>query len=69
MAYNSEIWGLYTKSNIKSNETVHQLKKKNYSSIICKRYLEVSNKASKVVCSAELGRFHLIIVVDQRILN
>ena len=35
----------------------------------CKRYLEVSNKASNVARRAELGRFPLIIAINQRILS
>ena len=35
----------------------------------CKRYLKVSNKASKVTCGAELGRFPLIIAIDKKIIN
>ena len=34
---------------------------------ICKRYLEVNNKASNLACRAELGRFPLIITVNQKI--
>ena len=35
----------------------------------CKRYLEESNKASNVACRAELGRFPLIIAINQKIMN
>ena len=35
----------------------------------CKRYLEVSNKASNVACRAELGRLPLNITINQKILN
>ena len=35
----------------------------------CKRYLEVSNKASNMACRAELGRFPLIIAINQKIIN
>ena len=31
--------------------------------------LEVSNKASNVACRAELGRFPLIIAINQKIMN
>ena len=34
-----------------------------------KRHLEVSNKASNVACRAELGRFPLIIAINQKIMN
>jgi len=36
---------------------------------LCKRHLEVNNKASNLDCRAELGRFPLIITVNQKILN
>ena len=35
----------------------------------CKRYLEVSSKASNVACIAELGKFPLIIAINQKIIN
>ena len=36
---------------------------------LCKRYLEVSNKASNVASKAELDRFPLIIAINQKIMN
>ena len=35
----------------------------------CKRYLEVSSKASNVACRAELGKFPLIVAINQKIFN
>ena len=35
----------------------------------CKRYLEVSNKASNVACRAELSRFPLITAINQIVVN
>ena len=63
---NSEVWGVYTKSDFKSwenspIETAHLQ--------FCKRYLEVRNKASNIACRAELGRFPLIIDINKRMLN
>ena len=36
---------------------------------VCKRYLEVSYKASNMACRAELGRFPLNIAINQKIIN
>ena len=36
---------------------------------LCKRYLEVSKKASKVAFRADLGRFPLIIAINQKVMN
>ena len=35
----------------------------------CKRYLEVNNKASNLVCRAELGRLPLIVPINQKIMK
>ena len=35
----------------------------------CKQYLEVNNKASDIACRAELGRFHLNITINKKILK
>ena len=35
----------------------------------CKRYLEVTKKASNITCRAELGRFPLNITINQNILK
>ena len=58
LSYNCEIWGAYQKQDFKTwdsfpNEKTH--------SHFCKRYLEVSNKASNAAYRGELGRFPLSI--------
>jgi len=63
---NSEIWGVYVKPDFKSWDT-SQTEKTHFQ--FCKRYLEVSNKASNMACRAELGRFPLIIAINQKIIN
>ena len=63
LLYNSEIWGGY---DFKAWDG-SQIEKTHLQ--FCKRYLEVSNKASNVTCRAELGRFPLIIAINQRILD
>ena len=66
LTYHSVVWGAYTKSNLKSWENT-QIEKSHLQ--FCKRYLEVSNKASNVACGAELGKFPLIIAINQKIIN
>ena len=66
LTYNSEVWGAYTKSDLKSWDST-QIEKSHLQ--FCKRYLEVSNKASNVACRAELGRFPLIIAINQKNIN
>ncbi|KAL9974166.1 hypothetical protein ACROYT_G011177 [Oculina patagonica] len=66
LLYNSEIWGGYVKSDFKAWDG-SQIERTHLQ--FCKRYLEVSNKASNVACRAELGRFPLLITINQRILN
>ena len=66
LTYNSEVWGAYTKSDLKSWDNT-QIEKSHLQ--FCKRYLEVSNKASNVACRAENGRFPLIIAINQKIMN
>ena len=66
VTYNSEIWGVYTKPQFKAWDS-SQIEKTHLQ--FCKRYLEVSNKASNITCKAELGRFPLNIAINQRILN
>ena len=66
LLYNSEIWGGYVKSDFKAWDG-KQIERRHLQ--FCKRYLEVSNKASNVACRAELGRFPLLIAINQRILN
>jgi len=63
LTYNSEIWGVYEKPDFKPwdsspvDKTHLQFRK-------C--HLEVSNKASNMACRAELGRFPLIIAINQK---
>jgi len=64
LTYNSEVWGTYAKSDLKSWDS-SQIEKTHLQ--FCKRYLEVSNKVSKVACRAELGRFPLITAINQKI--
>ena len=66
LLYNSEIWGGYVKADFKAWDG-SQIERTHLQ--FCKRYLEVSNKASNVACRAELGRFPLLIDINQRILN
>ena len=56
LTYNSEIWGVYTKPEFNAWDS-SQIEKTHLQ--FCKRYLEVSNKASNIACRAELGRFPL----------
>ena len=66
LTYNSEVWGVYTKPDFKTWDS-SQIEKTHLK--FCKRYLEVSNKASNIACRAELGRFPLNIAINQKILN
>ena len=58
LSYNSEIWGVYVKHDFKAwdNTPTEKTHLK-----FCKRYLEISNKASNVASRSELGRLPLII--------
>ena len=66
LTYNSENWGVYVKPDFKSWDS-SQIEKTHLQ--FCKRYLEVSNKASNMACRAELGRFPLNIAINQKIIN
>jgi len=66
LTYNREIWGVYVKPDFKSWDS-SQIEKTHLQ--FCKRYLEVSNKASNMACRAELGRFPLIIAINQKIIT
>ena len=66
LTYNTEVWGAYAKSDLKSWDS-SQIEKTHLQ--FCKRYLEVSNRASNIACRAELGRFPLIIAINQKIMN
>ena len=65
LLYNSEIWGGYVKHDFKAwdNTPIEKTHLK-----FCKRYLEISNKASNVASRCELGRFSLIIKIYKNIL-
>ena len=67
LSYNSDVGSAYTKSDLKSWGS-SQIEKTHLQ--FCKRYLEVSNKASNVaLCRAELDRFPFIIAINQKIMN
>ena len=53
LSYNSKVWGMCIKQGFKKWDS-SQIKKINFK--LCKRYLEVNNKASNIACRAELGR-------------
>ena len=65
LSYNSEIWGVYVKHDFKAwdNTPIEKTHLK-----FCKRYLEISNKASNVASRSELGRLPLIINIYKNIL-
>ena len=69
LTYNSEVWGVYTKSDFKSWE--NSPIEKNTPTVLqtLPMNVEVSNKASNIACRAELGRFPLIIDINKRMLN
>ena len=54
LTYNNEVWGVYTKSDYKSWEN-SPIEKTHLQ--FCKRYLEVSNKASNIACRVNLADF------------
>ena len=66
LTYNSEVWGAFVKSDSKSWDNFRI--EKTYLHF-CKRYLQVHNKSSNVACRSELGRFPLIIDINNKILN
>ena len=57
LTYNSEVWGVFIKSDFKYWDT-SSIEKGHLQ--FCKRYLQVNNKASNIACWAELGRYPLI---------
>jgi len=67
LTYNCEVWGAYAKSDLFKSWDSSKIEKTHLQ--FCKRYLEVSNKASNVACRAELDTFPLIIAIDQKIMN
>ena len=66
LIYNSEVLGAFVKSDFKSWDSSGIEKTHLH---FCKRYLEVHNKSSNVACRSELGRFPLIIDINNKILN
>ena len=66
LTYNSEVWGAFAKSDLKSWDS-SAIEKTHLQ--FCKRYLEVHNKASNIACRAELGKFPLIDDISKKILN
>ena len=68
LTYNSEVLGCLSLSNqILSHRIKLKIEKTHLH--FCKRYLEVHNKSSNVACRSELGRFPLIIDINNKILN
>ena len=62
LTYNySEVWGAFKSWDNSGIEKTHLH--------FCKRYLEVHNKSSNVAWRSELGRFPLIININNKILN
>ena len=59
--------GEYMKPDFKRSWDSSQIEKAHLQ--YCKRYLEVSSKASNVACRAELGKFPLIIAINQKTIN
>ena len=64
--HSSEIWGVYVKPDFKFWDS-SQIEKTHLQ--FCKHNLEVSNKASNMACRAQLGRFTLIVAINQKIIN
>ena len=66
LTYNSEVWGVFIKSDFKYWDT-SPIEKGHLQ--FCKRYLQVNIKASNIACRAELGRYPLIFDINKRILK
>ena len=66
LLYNSEVWGLFIKSDFKYWDT-SRIEKGHLQ--FFKRYLQVNNKVSNIACRAELGRYPLIFDINKRILK
>ena len=64
LTYDSEVWGLFIKSDLKYWDT--SLIEKGH---FCKRYLQVNNKASNIARWAEFGQYPLIFDINKRILK
>ena len=66
LSYNCEIWGAYQEQDFKTWDS-SPIEKTHLH--FCKRYLEVSDKASNAACRGELGRFPLIVGINEKTLN
>ena len=66
LTYNSEVWGLFIKSDFKCWDTSPNEKGHLQ---FCKSYLQVNNKASNKACRAELGRYPLTFNINKRTLK
>ena len=66
LTFNSEVWGLFIKSDFKYWDT-SPIDKGHLQ--FCKRYLQVNNKASNIAWRAEHGRYPLIFDINKRILK
>ena len=66
LSYNSEVWGMYTKQDLKKwdSSPIEKIRLK-----VCKRYLEVNNKGSNIACRAELGRLPPLILINIKIMK
>ena len=66
LTYNSEVWGAFVKSDLKSwdSSAIEKIHLQ-----FCKRYLQVHNKASNIASRAERGKFPMIIDINKKILN
>ena len=61
---NSEVSGTFVRSDVKS---WHKSRIKKAHFRFCKRYLEIQNKASNIVSRAELGKYPMIIDINEKI--
>ena len=66
LTYNTEVWGLFIKSDFKYWGTSPI---ENCHLQFCKRYLQINNKTSNIACRAELGRYPLIFDINKRIVK
>ena len=65
LAYNSEVWVTFVKSDLNSwdNPPIEKAHLQ-----YCKRYLEVHNKASNRPSRAKLGKYSMIIGINKKML-
>ena len=61
---NNEVSGTFVRSDMKS---WHKSRIKKAHFRFCKRYLEIQNKASNIVSRAELGKYPMIIDINEKI--